>query len=118
MRIVLTPLFAILLLTSTLSAREQRRPCGPGSRRNLIRLFIPQGVLGADFKPACRQHDSEYGTPGTNKAESDLAFYNRITCACENSATPRLCRWITRIMYSAVSGPLSDRSFQRGQTGN
>jgi hypothetical protein len=101
-------------LTSVPQA-EQRRPCGPGTRRNLIRLFIPQGFAGADFKPACRQHDNCYELKGADKAACDAAMYAQMLCACENSRRPRLCRLTARIMYRSVQSPFAETVFQRDQ---
>jgi len=94
---------------------EQRRPCGPGTRRNLIRLFIPQGFAGADFKPACREHDHCYGLKGVDKAACDSAMYAQMLCACENSRRPRLCRLTARIMYRSVQSRFADYVFERDQ---
>lgn len=94
---------------------EQRRPCGPGKGRNLIRLFVPQGLLGADFKPACRIHDHDYTVPGASKLDADREFLERLNCACDQSLTPRLCRWLTHVMYAAVRSPLSHHFYHQGQ---
>ena len=99
----------------SLSQAEQRRPCGPGTRRNLIRLFIPQGFFGADFKPACRGHDHCYGLKGADKAACDAAFYAQMLCACEQSRRPRLCRLTARIMYQSVQSPFANFVFERDQ---
>lgn len=100
---------------TSVSQQEQRRPCGPGTRRNLIRLFIPQGFAGADFKPACREHDNCYGLKGADKAACDAAMHAQMLCACGNSRRPRLCRLTANIMYSSVRSSFADRVFERDQ---
>jgi hypothetical protein len=100
---------------TNISQDEQRRPCGPGTRRNLIRLFIPQGFAGADFKPACREHDHCYGLKGADKAACDAAMYAQMLCACENSRRPRLCRLTARLMYRSVQSSFADFVFERDQ---
>lgn len=97
------------------SPEEQRRPCGPGTRRNLIRLFIPQGFAGADFKPACREHDHCYGLKGADKAACDAAMHAQMLCACENSRRPRMCRLTANLMYRSVQSRFADYVFERDQ---
>lgn len=100
---------------TNVSQEEQRRPCGPGTRRNLIRLFIPQGFAGADFKPACREHDHCYGLKGADKAACDAAMHAQMLSACEKSRRPRLCRLTANLMYRSVQSRFADYVFERDQ---
>jgi hypothetical protein len=92
----------------------QSRPCGPDSIKGPLRLLIPQGAFGADFRPACRSHDACYDTPYANRAACDRQFLESMLCACENSRHPVLCRMLARSMYRATSkhGEESFRSAQ------
>jgi len=92
----------------------QSRPCGPDSVKGPLRLLIPQGAFGADFRPACRAHDACYDTPGANRAACDSRFLAGMLCACERSRHPVLCRMTARIMYRATAkhGEESFRSAQ------
>lgn len=75
----LRPLAAALTLVFLLAAGDgraadawlQSRPCGPDSLRGPLRLLIPQGAFGGDFRPACRRHDACYDTPGASRAACD-----------------------------------------------
>jgi hypothetical protein len=77
-----------------------------------LRLLFPQGLLGADFRPACRAHDACYGGLGLTKAECDARFLQDMLCACEQSRFPRLSRLMAHQMYRAVTLPVSERFFQ------
>ena len=87
--LVVTVLAFVLLSTNSF-AEDLRRPCGPNNRV-LLRLFIPQSVFGANFRPACWKHDDAYNSSGISKADSDQVFLADLLCACEHSLTPRLC---------------------------
>lgn len=67
-------------------------PCGPDSIKGPLRMLIPQGAYGADFKPACRAHDACYDTPYANRDACDERFRQNMLCACSQSRHPRLCR--------------------------
>jgi hypothetical protein len=92
----------------------QSRPCGPDSLTGPLRLLIPQGAFGADFRPACRSHDACYDTPGADRAVCDRRYLEAMECACERSRHPVLCRMAARAMYRATSrhGEESFRSAQ------
>lgn len=77
----------------------QSRPCGPDSLRGPLRLLIPQGAFGGDFRPACRAHDACYDTPGASRAACDAKFLAGMLSACEGSRHPVLCRWAARTMH-------------------
>jgi hypothetical protein len=78
---------AIASLTGC-SADQQLRPCGPGYLGNLL---VPQGFVGADFRPACRQHDRCYASNCSRKACDDQ-FFNDMLGACQCSRASGLCR--------------------------
>ncbi len=101
-----------LLLTFTLAGEtfaldpsgrdlNEERPCGPAYLKGPIRYLFPQGVAGADFKPACRCHDRCYETP-TTQADCDERFRRNLECACESSRSKILCRFVARIMHASV----------------
>lgn len=94
--------------------RVQSRPCGPDSVKGPLRLLIPQGAFGADFRPACRSHDACYDTPYADRAACDKRFLQAMQCACEDSRHPVLCRMVAKSMYRATSrhGEESFRSAQ------
>ncbi len=92
----------------------QARPCGPDSLKGPLRLLIPQGAFGADFRPACRSHDACYDTPYANRAACDKQFLDDMLCACEDSRHPVLCRMVARSMYRATDKH-GDESFRSAQ---
>ncbi len=73
------------------------RPCGPG----LHNWLIPQGAFGADFRPACAQHDACY-TAGCNRKACDCQFRATMHQACECSRHPALCRMRANAYYTAT----------------
>ena len=92
-------------------------PCGPGYVPPILRrILIPQVGLGADFRPACAQHDRCY-TVGyrdaygrrTTRLQCDRQFLGNLDRACDSAFLPGLCRLRARGDYLAVRlyGPLS-----------
>jgi hypothetical protein len=81
----------------------QSRPCGPDSLKGPMRLLIPQGAFGADFRQACRRHDACYDTPGANRAACDARFLDDMLCSCTSSRHPALCRMTARLMHRATA---------------
>lgn len=81
----------------------ESRPCGPDSLKGPLRLLIPQGAFGADFRQACRRHDACYDTPGANRAACDARFLDDMLCSCASSRHPVLCRMTARIMHRATA---------------
>lgn len=75
------------------------RPCGPDSIQGPLRNLIPQGAFGADFRPACRQHDACYRFCIKPRKQCDRDFLAGMLCACNNSYRPRRCRRKARMMY-------------------
>jgi hypothetical protein len=118
--------YAFLLLVATVAitladsparagdALVRARPCGPDSIRGPLRLLIPQGAYGADFRPACRAHDACYDTPGANRAACDAKFLEDMLCACEQSRHPALCRRKARAMYR-ITAKRGEKSFREAQ---
>lgn len=92
----------------------QARPCGPDSLKGPLRFLVPQGVGGADFRPACRAHDACYDTPGANRSACDQRFLQDMVGACRNSRHPLLCRMTARGMYRATARHGAD-SFRSAQ---
>jgi len=92
----------------------QARPCGPDSVRGPLRLLIPQGACGGDFRPACRAHDACYDTLGANRGACDAKFLADMLSACERSRHPALCRRAARSIHrtTARHGEESFRSAQ------
>lgn len=89
-------------------------PCGPNDRNGLLKRLIPQGWRGADFRPACRQHDTCYTTSGTNRKRCDNSFQRSLEASCANSRNPRMCRFVARAMARAVDR-YGNRAYSQGQ---
>lgn len=94
---------AIAACRPATAADLDRRPCGPDSLTGPLRLLVPQGFAGADFRPACRRHDGCYDTPGSSKAACDRGFYEDMRSACSQSRFPRLCRCVAKAVYGVAS---------------
>lgn len=103
-------------LSSSGSCHDIRdRPCGPSGLKGPLRYLIPQGIAGADFRPACRKHDRCYGTLGSRKTGCDRRFLGELTNSCKNSRHPVLCRVTARLMYLSLSTEASLKAFGKGQ---
>ena len=121
MNLRLLPLLLIMLaglmLGNVSSAVDfNPRPCGPSSMQGPLRYLIPQGVAGADFRPACRRHDACYGVPGVDRNQCDKQFLRDMQCACKNSRHPICCRITARLMYAATRVGAGE-AFERSQIG-
>ena len=92
----------VLFATNSDGADLGRRPCGPDSMVGPLRLLIPQGFFGADFRAACRRHDACYDTPGASRATCDRQFLHDMRSACAHSRFPRLCRGFAGAMHRAT----------------
>ena len=92
----------------------QSRPCGPDSLRGPLRLLIPQGAFGGDFRPACRRHDACYDTPGANRAACDARFLADMLDSCADARRPVLCRMTARVMHRATT-KRGEEAFQSAQ---
>ena len=95
-------LFLFFAATSCFAQKEYCRPCGPDSMPRFLRLLVPQGSAGADFKPACRKHDRCYGTCGADRAACDCQFLKDMLCQCQYSRNPCRCQRTAWMMYRAV----------------
>ena len=96
------------------SAAGHGRPCGPDALTGPLRLIVPQGFAGADFRPACQRHDACYDTLGANKSACDRRYLRDMRCACQHSRYPRLCRCMANTMYR-VTYRSGDDAFYRAQ---
>ncbi|MEZ6125535.1 MAG: hypothetical protein R3C49_20500 [Planctomycetaceae bacterium] len=76
------------------------RPCGPGNSWGGNRL-IGQGFGQVDFRPACASHDACLAA-GVPRRQCDRQFYAHMSCACEQSPHPVLCRMKALKFYAAV----------------
>ena len=92
----------------------QSRPCGPDSLRGPLRLLIPQGAFGGDFRPACRRHDACYDTPGASRAACDARFLADMLGSCADARHPVLCRMTARVMHRATT-KRGEEAFQSAQ---
>lgn len=106
-----------VLPVAPLSANDallRARPCGPDSVRGPLRLVIPQGAFGGDFRPACRAHDACYDTPGSDRTSCDDRFLADMLGACADARFPALCRRAARAMHRSTArhGEESFRSAQ------
>lgn len=100
---LLFSVLAVVVLGNVCSAADTNsRPCGPDGLQGPLRYLIPQGVAGADFRPACRRHDACYGVPGADRNQCDKRFLRDMQCACNNSRHPVRCRITARLMYTAT----------------
>ena len=77
-------------------------PCGPDWLAPPLRGLIPQGHMGADFRPACAAHDRCYTQPGWSRAACDQKYHRDLLTACNNSRFPFCCRLRAGLMYSTV----------------
>lgn len=73
------------------------RPCGPG----YVNWLFLQGCAGADFRPACQEHDYCYQNCPSRK-ECDDNFHRGMCEACENSRHPHICRFTAWWMYKGT----------------
>ncbi len=101
-KLFLAALAACLLSNVSTAADNSSRPCGPDGLTGPLRYLIPQGVAGADFRPACRRHDAAYEIPGANRDQVDRQFLRDMQSACQNSRRPICCRITARLMYAAT----------------
>lgn len=92
-----------LSVSTPLNAQDLNRPCGPDSMTGPLRLLVPQGVSGADFRAACVRHDACYDEFGSLKANCDVQFKREMICACRNSRHPLLCRWVATVMHRVTT---------------
>ena len=106
---------AIMVAFTGSSVAQGARPCGPEAMRGPLRFLIPQGVAGADFRPACRRHDACYDTLGVNRAACDRRYHRAMQCACDQSRHPLFCRFVARVMYK-VTSRRGTRAFVRAQS--
>lgn len=114
---LLLSVLALLMLGNVCSAVDMEpRPCGPDSMRGPLRYLIPQGVAGADFRPACRRHDACYGVPSVDRNQCDKQFLRDMQCACKDSRHPIRCRITARLMYAATRVGAGE-AFERAQVG-
>lgn len=67
------------------SMRPDGTPWGYGCGDEKSDWYVPDGLFGADFMPACRTHDKCYGTLGSNKAYCDKQPRDNIVLACNKS---------------------------------
>lgn len=74
------------------------RPCGPGNTWGGNLLF-KQGFHGADFRPACQNHDNRLASGMYSRAQVDRMFLDDMYCACDSSSHPILCRMKARHYY-------------------
>lgn len=75
------------------------RPCAPSWMPGPLKWLIPQQVGGADFRPACRAHDSCYGAGVWSRRSCDLAFRDNLMASCAYSRHPLACRATAQTMF-------------------
>lgn len=76
------------------------RPCGAGNTWGGNRL-VRQGFQGADFRPACANHDACLKTCAS-RADCDCQLLNDLNAACDTSSNPRACYRKARQFYAAA----------------
>lgn len=74
------------------------RPCGLGNAWGGNRL-VRQGFYGADFRPACANHDACLLTCAL-RCDCDRQFLADMCAACECSSNPRACQRKARMYYN------------------
>jgi hypothetical protein len=102
-----TVLFVVLscLLVGFSGCANQPRylsvcPCGPDWMSEDLRCaVVPQECAGANFRPACSQHDLDYEVPGKPRKESDCEFLDRTLTACGSSTNPSGCRATAYMLF-------------------
>lgn len=104
---VLYILLSLALFVSSGCANQARYrsscPCGPDWMSEGLRCALaPQEFAGADFRPACRDHDLGYEVPGKPKKQTDDEFLEANLVACECSSAPCLCRATAHMLYLNV----------------
>lgn len=77
------------------------RPCGPGNSWTGNR-WLPQGFYGADFRPACANHDACLASGNFSRRECDEQFHQNMLNACANSSNPRACARQAHKYYAAA----------------
>lgn len=85
-------------MNSFASADCNGRPCGVGP----MRWLTPQGHRGADFRPACQQHDNCYSQGLFSRKTCDNNYLNGMLSACQNSRNPKACARRARFMHGGV----------------
>jgi hypothetical protein len=77
------------------------RPCGPGNSWGGNLLFR-QGAAGADFRPACANHDACLANPYNGRRMCDQQYLSEMYAACNCSDDPEKCRRKARSQYVGV----------------
>ncbi|MCH2179794.1 MAG: phospholipase [Mariniblastus sp.] len=104
-----------LLMASSSQAQKSDRPCGPESLKGPMRLLIPQGAAGIDFRVSCKAHDECYVNSGSDRSVCDCQFRDSMLKQCEQSRNPRRCRRVAKIMYRSVR-KYGDKAFEESQS--
>lgn len=78
------------------------RPCGPDSIRGPLRFLFFQGCAGADFRDACRRHDTCYDTIGSRRHMCDRDFLEEMLAECSKSKHPLRARYRAHFAYFGV----------------
>ena len=103
LQVTLSVLLVLAIGELNADAAPLRRPCGPNSMPKVLKVLIPQGAAGADFRPACRKHDACYKKgSGISKSQCDCNFLQGMLQACDCSRRPKRCRRRAKFMYWAV----------------
>lgn len=69
--------------TKPVSLRSDGHPQGYGCGDESTDRYVPDGLYGVSFLPACRIHDKCYEEPGKSKAYCDTQLGNNIRSACD-----------------------------------
>jgi hypothetical protein len=77
------------------------RPCGPANSFGANWLFY-QGAYGADFRPACQNHDDCLMNPWNSRYGCDRALLEAMAAECANSSHPGLCMLKAQKYYVGV----------------
>lgn len=96
-KLLFTILIAFTAMTPALGDCNGR-PCGVGP----LRALTPQGHRGADFRPACQQHDNCYSRGLFSRKQCDNAYLQNMLCACQNSRNPAACERRAKWMHLNV----------------
>ncbi|MFL4211092.1 RHS repeat-associated core domain-containing protein [Enterobacter mori] len=102
--------------------RPDGHPWGYGCGDASTDSFVPDSLGAADFLPACGNHDTCYGTLGSNKAICDANLGADMKLACKNDLTGlhklyrTVCNGMTSGYEFAVSS-FGDSAFTSAQKG-
>lgn len=95
--------------------RQDGLPHGAGCGSADYDYWVPDNWGAYNFMPACRQHDSCYGTCGTPKKTCDTQFRDALLEQCNKSKGGFACQLIAIGYYGAMSFKASYNAYKNAQ---